>query len=67
MMLATVSAWFAADVPAQHVWALVVLYVGPDQILPLTSIVGALVGIVLIGWRYLVGLAGRLRQYLSRR
>jgi hypothetical protein len=46
---------------------LVALYVGPDQILPLTSVLGAIVGVVLLGWRYLVGLAGRVRQFFSRR
>jgi hypothetical protein len=47
--------------------ALIPLYVGPDQILPLTSLIGALIGIILMFWRYVVGLAGRIWQLLFRR
>ena len=50
-----------------HLGSLLVLYVGPDQILPLTSFLGALVGIILIFWRYVVGLAGRVRRFIFRR
>ena len=38
----------------------VVLYVGPDQIMPLTSILGALVGVALMFWNRLVGLFHKL-------
>jgi hypothetical protein len=49
-------------------WAtLLALYVGPDQILPLTSLLGAIVGILLIFWRYVVALAGRVWRFLCRR
>jgi hypothetical protein len=51
---------------AEHVPLPVLLYVGPDQILPLTSFLGVIVGIILMFWRYLVGLAGRVRQFFSR-
>jgi hypothetical protein len=51
----------------EHVGTLLVLYVGPDQILPLTSFLGAIVGIILIFWRYVVGLAGRVWRLFSRR
>ena len=54
-------------VKPEHLVPLVVLYVGPDQILPLTSFLGAIVGLVLMFWRYLVGLAGRVRAFFSRR
>ena len=47
--------------------AFLALYVGPDQILPLTSFLGAIVGIVLICWRYVAALAGKIRQFFSRR
>lgn len=47
--------------------ALILLYVGPDQILPLTSLIGAFIGIILMFWRYVVGLAGRVWQLLFRR
>lgn len=33
-----------------------VLYVGPDQILPFTSALGAILGVVMIFWRRLAGL-----------
>ena len=52
---------------SEHLGSLLVLYVGPDQILPLTSLLGALVGIILIFWRYVVGLAGTVRRFFSRR
>ena len=51
----------------EHIWPVLVLYVGPDQILPLTSLLGAIVGIILIFWRYVVGLAGKVWQLLFRR
>jgi hypothetical protein len=31
-------------------------YVGPDQLMPLTSIIGAIVGLALMFWHRLVGL-----------
>jgi hypothetical protein len=31
------------------------LYAGPDQLLPLASILGAIVGILMIGWQRIVG------------
>ncbi len=39
---------------------IIALYVGPDQLLPLTSILGAIGGAVMIFWRQLVGLAKRI-------
>lgn len=38
------------------------LYVGPDQLLPLTSALGAILGIVLMLWRRLVGVWARVWQ-----
>jgi len=51
----------------EHFWPVLVLYVGPDQILPLTSLLGAIFGLILIFWRYVVGLAGKVWQLLFRR
>ena len=51
----------------EHFGPVLVLYVGPDQILPLTSLLGAIVGIILIFWRYVVGLAGKVWHLLFRR
>lgn len=43
-----------------------VLYVGPDQIMPLTSILGVLVGIALMFWNRLVGFVQKCRALLTR-
>lgn len=48
-------------------FGLVLLYVGPDQILPLTSLLGAIIGILLIFWQYVVGLASKVWHRLLRR
>ena len=45
----------------------VILYVGPDQILPLMSFLGAIIGVVLMFWRYLVNVAGKIWQFFTRR
>jgi hypothetical protein len=47
------------------VWPL--LYVGPDQILPLTSVLGAIVGVLLMFWNRVVGVFVRFKNFLSRR
>jgi len=36
------------------------LYVGPDQLLPLTSILGAIGGAIMIFWRQVTGLARKV-------
>ena len=38
------------------------LYLGPDTILPLTSICAGLIGFVLIFWRFFLGLGRRFYQ-----
>jgi hypothetical protein len=45
----------------------VVLYIGPDQIMPLTSVLGALVGVALMFWTRLLGLAHKFRGMVTRR
>jgi len=42
------------------------LYVGPDQILPLTSILGAIGGAIMIFWRQVVGIAKRIGGVFKR-
>jgi hypothetical protein len=49
-----------------HMLALL-LYVGPDQALPLLSILGAIVGVVLMWWRRLVSLTRRAFRSFARR
>ena len=45
---------------------MVVLYIGPDQLMPLTSILGAIGGAILIFWRQVVGLCRRLAGIFRR-
>lgn len=44
---------------------LVFLYGGPDQLLPLASFLGALIGVLLIGWHRLVTFVRRAFQFLT--
>jgi hypothetical protein len=39
---------------------LILAYIGPDQFLPLTSILGAIAGLLLMFWNRVVGFAGRV-------
>jgi hypothetical protein len=48
-----------------HSIPLVVLYVGPDQIMPLTSVLGALFGFALMFWHRLAYLAKRCWTFLN--
>jgi len=50
-----------------HVVPEFVLYIGPDQIMPLTSVFGALLGVALMFWNRLVGLAHKCWSIVSRR
>ncbi len=45
----------------------IVLYIGPDQIMPLTSVLGAVFGLALMFWNRLVGLAHKCWTLLARR
>lgn len=42
------------------------LYVGPDQLMPLTSILGAIGGALLIFWRQVVGVFKRIAAVFSK-
>ena len=53
------------DIP--NLLAIVLLYVGPDQVLPLLSILASIVGVLLIWWRRLVGFVRSTWRSLSRR
>lgn len=53
--------------PDAGLWTLTLLYVGPDQILPLASFLSAFVGVLLIFWRYLIGLVKRAWHTLVKR
>lgn len=43
------------------------LYVGPDQILPLTSILGAIGGALLIFWRHVVNAFRKVGSLFTKR
>lgn len=45
----------------------VVLYIGPDVFLPLTSALAAIAGVLLMFWQRVVGLVGRLLGRPSKR
>ena len=47
--------------------AFVLLYVGPDQILPLTSLLGAITGILLMFWNRVMGLLRGITRAFSRK
>lgn len=42
-------------------------YIGPDQLFPITSILGGIAGILMIFWRHIKNLSGRLVRRLRRR
>ena len=44
-----------------------ILYIGPDQVLPLTSFIGAAVGVVLMFWNRVVGVFRRVLKFSSRK
>ena len=44
-----------------------VMYIGPDQVLPFTSFVGAAIGVVLMFWNRLVGVFRRVRKPSSEK
>jgi len=42
-----------------------ILYAGPDPLLPLASFLGAVIGILLIGWQRLVMFVRRAFQFVT--
>ncbi len=45
----------------------ILLYTGPDQILPLMSVLGAILGVLLVFWQRLISLVRRASQFLISR
>jgi undecaprenyl pyrophosphate phosphatase UppP len=43
------------------------LYITPDQVLPLTSVLGAILGVILMFWNRVVGLARKAWEIISRK
>ena len=50
-----------------HSVPIVVLYVGPDQIMPLASALGAVAGVALMFWSRVVGVAQKCSTFVARR
>jgi len=50
-----------------HAVPIVILYIGPDQIMPLTSVLGAIVGFALMFWNRLVVAVRRGSRLFGRR
>jgi hypothetical protein len=50
-----------------HSVPIVVLYAGPDQIMPLASTLGAVVGLALMLWNRVAGVAQKCRTFVVRR
>lgn len=48
------------------VGSFLLLYVGPDQILPLTSALAAIIGILLIFWQRAVALVRKVWQFFTK-
>lgn len=53
--------------PASDLASFVVMYVGPDQMLPIASALGAVFGVLLIVWNRAVSLVRRAFRFLMRK
>jgi hypothetical protein len=52
---------------AERILPFLVLYVGPETILPLTSALAAIVGFLLIVWRHVLALFGKAWRLIARK
>ena len=50
-----------------HLLTVIFLYAGPDQILPLMSLLGGIIGVLLVFWQRFVGLIRRASQFFMMR
>jgi hypothetical protein len=57
----------ASDVARNPLWQLVVLYIGPDLILPITSAFAAAAGVALMFWQRLLEVVRRLWHTMFQR
>jgi hypothetical protein len=48
---------------SSHFLSAILLYAGPDQILPLMSVLGGILGVLLVFWQRFVRLARRVGQF----
>jgi undecaprenyl pyrophosphate phosphatase UppP len=54
-------------VHASRLWPFAVAYIGPDQMLPLTSALGAIVGVLLMFWHRVVAWMRKGWQFCLRK
>jgi undecaprenyl pyrophosphate phosphatase UppP len=47
--------------------SVLLLYAGPDQILPLMSVIGAIFGVLLVFWQRFIGLVRRMSHFFASR
>jgi hypothetical protein len=52
---------------SSHFLSAILLYAGPDQILPLMSVLGGILGVLLVFWQRFIGLARRVGQFFMSR
>ena len=52
---------------SSHFLSAILLYAGPDQILPLMSLIGGIIGVLLVFWQRFVGLIRRVAQFFMVR
>lgn len=72
-----ITAWTLGNVPRSGTpWlgqdggggvGLWLLYIGPDMLLPFTSAIGAVIGVLLMFWQRLLGWGRRLWRIVARR
>ena len=48
---------------SSHFLSAILLYAGPDQILPLMSVLGGILGVLLVFWQRFVTLVRRVGQF----
>ena len=52
---------------SSHFLSAILLYAGPDQILPLMSLIGGIIGVLLVFWQRFVGMIRRVSQFFMTR
>ena len=62
-----ILALLVADSAFDATGAFTLAYAGPDQILPLASILGSIIGFLLIFWQRVVAVAYRIWKFTMRK
>ena len=58
---------FAFLIDIDQILPIVVLYIGPESILPLTTALAAVAGFLLMFWQRFIGLIGKIWRLLLRK